>query len=106
MNEIERMADQLKRAFYGDAWSGPSVKDVLDGVTSESAVQRPIADAHSIWELVNHITAWVNIVRSRVIGETVTVTDSINFPPISDSSEAAWLESLKAMKRAEAALRE
>jgi len=74
MNETERIADQLKRAFHGEAWSGPSVREVLQGVTADIAAKRPIADAHSIWELVHHITAWVDIVRRRVAGEAVTVT--------------------------------
>jgi len=33
MNETGRIADQLKRAFYGEAWHGPSVREALDGVT-------------------------------------------------------------------------
>jgi uncharacterized damage-inducible protein DinB len=105
MRETERIADQLKRAFYGEAWSGPSVKEVLDGVIAEMAATRAISDAHSIWELVHHIGAWVSIVRSRVEGETVTVTDSINFPPVWDTSEAAWAESVKSMQQAEEQLR-
>jgi uncharacterized damage-inducible protein DinB len=105
MREAERIADQLKRAFYGEAWSGPSVKDVLDGVTAPMAAQRSVPEAHSIWELVHHITAWTNIVRRRLLGETVDVTPDVNFPPITDESEANWQQSLKQMEEAEIALR-
>ena len=104
MNETDRIADQLRRAFYGEAWSGPSVKEVLEGVTAEMAAKRPIQDAHSIWELVRHITAWVDIVRRRVEGEDVKVTEDINFPPVKDTSESAWTESLRRMEQAEAEL--
>ena len=105
MNETERIADQLKRAFHGEAWSGPSVREVLQGVTAEIAAKRPIVDAHSIWELVHHITAWVDIVRRRVAGEAVTVTPTVNFPPVAEITEAAWQESLKAMNDEEERLR-
>jgi hypothetical protein len=105
MQENERIADQLKRAFYGDAWSGPCVKDVLDGVTAQMAAARAIPEAHSIWELVHHITAWVDIVRREVMGETLDVTADINFPPVNDTSDGAWQQSLKQMEDAEAALR-
>jgi len=73
-------------------------------VTAEMAAKRPIQDAHSIWELVHHITAWVDIVRRRVEGEDVKVTEDVNFPPVKDTSESAWNESLKRMEQAAAEL--
>ena len=105
MIETGRIADQLKRAFYGKAWSGPSVKEALAGVTAEMAARKPIPEVHSIWELVHHITAWAEIVRKRVEGKKVKVTKGINFPPVLDTSEAAWNKSLSGMKQAEAELR-
>jgi len=106
MKETERIADQLKQAFYGDAWSGPSVMETLHGVTAEMAVKRPLPDVHSIWELVHHVTAWVDIVRRRVERETFHVTDDENFPPVSETTESAWNASLKQLQRAQHALRE
>ena len=106
MPETSRIADQLKRAFYGEAWSGPSVKEVLDGVTPQMAAKEVVRGVHSIWELVHHIGAWVNIVRRRVNGETFTVTEAMNFPPVTDTSVAAWQTSLQLLEEAEAQLRE
>jgi len=62
--------------------------------------------AHSIWELVHHITAWVDIARQRVEGTDVKVTQDINFPPVTDGSEDSWRASVARMEQAEAALRE
>jgi uncharacterized damage-inducible protein DinB len=101
MKETERIADQLKRAFYGEAWSGPSLKEVLEGVSPDIASRRPLPDVHSIWELVHHITAWVDIVRRRVEGENLKVTEDLNFPPVTDPSEAAWKASLMLLNEAE-----
>jgi len=105
MTETQRIEDQLKRAFHGEAWSGPSVKEVLDGVTAEMAAQRTLPEAHSIWELALHITAWLDIVRRRTAGETVAVTPEMNFPPVNDRTEGAWQETLKQLDDAQAALR-
>lgn len=105
MTETQKVADQLKRAFHGEAWSGPSVKEVLDGVTAEMAAQRTLPETHSIWELVHHITAWLDIVRRRAEGQTVVVTPEMNFPPVNDRGEGAWQETLKKIEEAEAALR-
>lgn len=105
MRETERIEDQLKRAFYGEAWHGPAVKEALQGVTAQMAMQRPIPNAHTIWELVHHIQAWIEIVKSRVLGQKVNVTDEVNFPPVKDSSEAGWQESIKRLEQADAELR-
>lgn len=90
MNEVAKLADQLHRAFEGDAWHGPSVFEALEGVDAKAAAARPIRGAHSIWELTLHIAAWEGIVRRRLAGEVVTPTDEENFPPVNDESDSAW----------------
>ena len=66
MSEIQRIVDQMDRAFAGDAWHGPSLEQVLDGISAEDASRHPIAQAHSIWELLHHVRAWNAIVRRRL----------------------------------------
>ncbi len=39
IDEKSRIADQLKRAFEGDAWHGPAVLEVLEGVSARSRQQ-------------------------------------------------------------------
>jgi len=105
VRETERIADQLKRAFYGDAWHGPSVREALEGVTAEIAFARPLPNAHTIWELVHHIAAWADIVRRRIERENVKVTGELDFPPVTDPSETGWQQSLKRLETAESELR-
>ena len=57
--ECRRIADQLTRAFKGNAWHGPALNELLANVTAEQSAGRPLASAHSIWELVLHIEVWV-----------------------------------------------
>jgi uncharacterized damage-inducible protein DinB len=90
MREVERIKDQFRRAFEGEAWHGPSVLSLLDGVTASQAASRPIPGAHSIWELVLHIAAWERACRRRLEGDRAQLSDEENFPPITDTSEAAW----------------
>jgi hypothetical protein len=56
--ECLRISGQLRHAFEGGAWHGPSLKELLLGVTSEQAQAHPVPSAHSIWELVLHIEVW------------------------------------------------
>lgn len=50
------LADRLERTWAGSMWYGPSLKEALDGVTPAEAVSRPIPDAHTILELLQHMT--------------------------------------------------
>ena len=90
MSEAARIADQLRRAFDGEAWHGDSVFEILEGVTAEQAAARPIKHAHTIWELVLHIAAWDGAVLQRLGGVAVTLSDAENFPAATDASETAW----------------
>jgi len=101
MTEIDRILDQLKRAFEGGAWHGPSVKEVLHGVTATQAHARPLGNAHSIWELVQHIAVWEDVGRRRLEGDPaeVPISSPEDWPPAEDASEAAWDQARAALER-------
>lgn len=105
MNEIERIADQLKRAFEGPAWHGPAVLEALEGVSAAQATHRPIAKAHSIWELVHHMRVWEDVVRRRALGESFQPTDVQDWAAVTESSEAAWKKALQELRSGHLALR-
>ena|SRR5271165_4420348 len=99
MPEAARIADQLRRAFDGEAWHGDSLFEILNGVTPAQAAARPIKSAHTIWELLLHIAAWDGAVLRRLGGVAVTLSDAENFPSVMDSSEAAWRAALAEVRR-------
>jgi len=68
-SEMVYIANLIKRAVTGPAWHGPALDQVLDGVSAQQAAARPIAAAHSIWELTLHVAAWAEIARARLRGE-------------------------------------
>lgn len=95
MSEVERILDQMDRAWEGDAWHGPSVKRVLENITAELASDHPIRSAHSIWEIIHHLGSWNRIVRHRLIGDPIEPTPEVDWPPVWDASEVAWKRSLE-----------
>ena len=99
MSETARIADQLRRAFAGEAWHGDSLLEILDGVTAAQASARRIPHAHTIWELVLHIAAWDGAVLRRLGGVAVELSDEQNFPPARDTSEAAWRKAVEHARR-------
>ena len=58
MREVERIAEQLQRAYDGDAWFGSPVRAALEGVE--------VADAERISEKIGDV-------RDRALGSGVSV---------------------------------
>ena len=116
MSECSRLADQIRRAFEGEAWHGDSLLEILADVDAATAAAHPVKGAHSIWELVLHIAAWDEVTVRRAEGNTVIAWDEVavrpaegnaviftekqNFPPVTDTSEAAWRKALEQVKAA------
>lgn len=94
MTEIKRIQDQLKRAFEGNAWHGPSVLELLKDVNASQAAAHPIQGAHSVWEIVLHIAAWENAGRRRLEGDRAQLPDEEDWPSVLDTSDQAWQKTL------------
>ncbi len=68
MREVNRIARLLERTFSGQAYHGPSFRDVLEDVNVAMAARRPEGGAHSIWELVSHVTLELRYARALLEG--------------------------------------
>ena len=99
MSERARIEEQLQRAFEGEAWHGPSVREVLVGITAVQAAEHPLPAAHSIWEIVLHMTMWHDTVRRRLAGEAFMPTTAQDWPAVTDTSESAWRAVLAELER-------
>jgi len=98
-SESALIADQLRRAFEGDAWHGPALLELLDDVDAGTAAAKPLPDVHSIWELALHVAAWDAAACRRLGGETVQLTGTANFPVVPKPTEAAWRKAVAQAKR-------
>lgn len=101
MTEIEKIHYQLNRAFDKGSWIGPTVMSTLDGVTAHGAAMRPINNAHTIWELTNHIIFWENLVSRMIVEASVDTSaeSKKDWIAIEDSSEDAWYETIRKLQR-------
>src|SRR5262249_283450 len=70
MRAIERILDQLNRAYGGEAWHGPALRELLEDVTEEEAKSHPITGIHSMIEIVAHVRATMNMGSERLAGNT------------------------------------
>jgi len=103
-SESSRIADQLRRAFEGNAWHGPALLELLAGVDAATAAAKPLPKVHSIWELVLHIAAWDNAALRRLDGVKWQPTGPANFPPLPKPTEPAWRKAVSEAKRTHDAL--
>lgn len=93
-SEPALIAEQLRRAFEGDAWHGPALLELLKDVDAVTAAAKPLPGVHSIWELVLHIVVWDGAACRRLAGEKFQPTGTANFPIVAKSTEAAWLKAV------------
>lgn len=100
-SETKRIADQLHRAYAGRAWHGPALRQLLLGVGAKQAAARPLRRAHTMWELVLHITAWKRAVLRRMQGKPLSLSPAQNFPPMPKATPANWNSTLAALRTAQ-----
>jgi uncharacterized damage-inducible protein DinB len=78
-----QLSNHIKRAVAGPMWHGPSLDELLASVSSDQAAARPIPGAHSIWEIVLHVTAWAEIALARLHGQrTGDPAPDEDWPPV------------------------
>lgn len=104
LTEASRLADQLERAHRGGAWHGPALAEVLTGLDGVEAAERLIPGAHTAWEIVDHVSTWLDVCRRRIGGEPMyDITDEKDWPdPTTGGSsaevEAAWRHDLATLE--------
>lgn len=104
MSETARMAELLLRVFEGDPWHGSNVTTLLEGLGAGEAARRPADGAHSIWEIVLHMTGWAHEVRHRLAGRPAQEPDGGDWPAVGEPSEPAWLAARRGLTEAHRAL--
>ena len=105
MTRAEKLAKHIHRTFKGPMWHGPALAQVLEGFTHDQAAARPIAGAHSVWELVLHVTAWAEISRARIKGQRLADPSAEeDWPPAGPADSAEWRRALERLSESHRAL--
>ena len=93
-SECNRIADQLASTINGEAWYGNSLGTILADVTAKQAQAHSIPNAHSIWELLIHLEAWVNFALGAMEGVPIPAWPAmpveLDWPTVIDTTESAW----------------
>jgi uncharacterized damage-inducible protein DinB len=93
-SELTRILDQLQREHDGDPWHGSPMLAILDGVDAATAARKPFPEAHSIWELVLHVTGWKREVARRTGGAPAAEPSAGDWPEVGEPTDARWRAAL------------
>src|SRR5579863_3156027 len=105
MSQIEYFADQLERGYQGGAWHGTALAEALREMNETQAAARPIAGAHTTWEIVRHVAFWNDATVRRLNGEAVTnVTPDEDWSKPAAPTAAAWKADRAALETSQKAL--
>jgi len=101
-----QLSNHIKRTVAGPMWHGSALDELLASVSSDQAAARPITGAHSIWEIVLHVTAWAEIALARLHGQrTGDAAPDEDWPPVRGSDAAAnWQAALERLRESYRAL--
>jgi len=92
-DELIRIIDLLNTTYEGEeAWHGPSLVEVLRGVTPDMAGRKLTPNTHSIAELVFHLTSWRIFCVKKMQGdpEFDIKTPEKNFGSLPQMDDFEW----------------
>ena len=102
---VRELSDRIVRTVRGPMWHGNAVLEQLAGVSAEDAAEHPIPGAHSIWELVAHVTSWAEIARQRMAGRAPgEATPDQDWPALPQPTESNWHTALARLEESHRAL--
>lgn len=99
--ECKRSARELASTINGEAWYGDSLREILEGVSAEQARSHPVPNAHSIWEVVVHLDAWIELFSGALEGKPIPPWPGMpvetDWPRPSAADDEAWRASLHSL---------
>jgi hypothetical protein len=97
-SECNRIGYQLASTIKEEARYGDSLREILKDVTAKQARTHPIANAHSIWELLCHVESWVKFVLGAIDGAPIppwpAMPVELDWPAITDTGEPVWKQAV------------
>jgi uncharacterized damage-inducible protein DinB len=104
MSEAQTLAAQVAKVHNGDPWYGDPILTVLAGVSAKDAAAHPIAGAHSIWEMVLHLTSWAREVNRRLESGIWREPADGDWPAAPEPSAAKWKQAVAELSAVHEAL--
>lgn len=99
---IQELLTTYESVHTTEDWIFPLLECVA-GLSAAEAARKPASGERSIWEIVLHVISWMDYTVIRLKGQEGVAED---WPPVADTSQSAWEETLAHLKRSCEAFRE
>lgn len=106
MSDVNRILSHYDGVLNGDPWHGDAIWVILKDISPQAAAARPLDGAHSIWEIVGHMTFWEGVVTKRLAGHRAGLVEELNFPSTPEPTEENWRKTLEELRTSNRAFRE
>jgi uncharacterized damage-inducible protein DinB len=98
---VRLIRQQIRLSFEGEAWVGTSLFTSIKDLPIAQVFNRPIPKAHSIAELVRHMTAWRKYVVEKLKGNDsfeITLNTDADWLVFEEVNEQIWKDTLTALQ--------
>ncbi len=97
MTDKERLVNRYEESM-SDGWHGPSIYKLVENLGIEEAIERPLPHRHTIWEILNHIVFWIDIVGQVLEGRGHPKIGELDDWPPMGSTELEWKQAKTNLK--------
>ena len=66
MANIQQLVTDLDNLQSGNCWTGYNALQILSGINAEAAQIKGYEKGNSLWQIVNHISYWRELVARRI----------------------------------------
>lgn len=98
--------NEFDNSFQGKPWHGKSAAEIIEASDPEKVFVHWIPNAHSIAELVLHLTAWTGEVLERLYGGEAKVPLRGDWPVVPETNEAGWAQIVEDFRSAHRKLKD
>lgn len=101
METTARITRLFKDLFDGDPWLDVNLMSTMNNLTLAQVSTKIAPGRNSIWEIVNHVTAWRLNILERFKGTVILSPKHNFFLPVDELSEEAWRNSLRELEESQ-----
>jgi uncharacterized damage-inducible protein DinB len=97
---------QFDHAFHGQPWHGKSAMEIIESSDPQKVFAHWIPNAHSIAELVLHLTVWTEEAMDRLRGQEAGTPNRGDWPPVTETTVQSWQRMVEGFRSAHKKLME
>ena len=94
MNLSKELAIRIRSIYFGGNWTGSNLKDNLDGLTWELALEKR-NNFNSIASIIYHMNYYMHAVLRELKGKSLEAKDELSFNHPKINNQEDWKQFLK-----------